>query len=121
MNRRGISAWAGAAFVAAAVACGGGSTPKAELAPPSPDTVEQEEIRIETPAASPTVAAGPLPEPAPDQAISAPAAHQPPPQSGLAVLGELATAQALIVSLIVAPFASGTVDPDSPRDTSVPR
>lgn len=121
MHPRKILAGAGVAFVASTLACAGGSTATADRAPPPSVVQRRAQVRTEAPNINVPPVEAPASEAEPEQPISAPVSHQPPPRSGLAVLGELATAQALIVSLLVAPFSSGRVDPNAPRDPRVPR
>jgi hypothetical protein len=65
-------------------------------------------------------------EPSPDTAstatLSAAAIPTPAHQNALTVVGQLATTQALIVTLLVAPFATTQADdPSTARDSRVPR
>jgi hypothetical protein len=121
--RRIVVGAVGATLVASLLACATGSTANADRPSTNPVVPERSE-RGRTGGAGAHSArvpsAAPKHEPAPEQVILAPAAH-PPPQRGLAMLGELATAQALIVSLIVAPFSHRKVESESSQDSRVPR
>lgn len=112
----------GAAVGAWTFACGGGSTSKSGAARTQTSAERPEQVHVVVPSYHAAPAGAAKGEVASDEPMSAPASASAPEKSGLATLGQLATAQALIVSLIVAPFSSGVnAEPEHARVSRVPR
>jgi hypothetical protein len=114
----------GALVLAAAVACARQATPEAQNspAPPLSNSAEPSEKSLESEVRPPEpVPPSPLDAEAPPRIVAA-EGRTPAHQSSLAVIGQLATAQALIVSLLLVPFSSGDVaEQSASNDSTVPR
>jgi hypothetical protein len=111
----------GAVILAATAACAGHENPEEE---PNPSLPLSSFVEPGATSLGPEL---PPPDPIPPSNLEgAPlpriTARTLPHQNSLAVVGQLATAQALIVSLLLVPFSSGKIDePGASHDSKVPR